>query len=96
MERGIFSLAARVLDRVESPLLGVELTKMIRKLRDAMSSEFAKHLRGYGFSKAYRVAAQAVGWGYGEAAEWAGDPCFARYLAVIEFNTPSGWGSSLG
>lgn len=92
LERGIFSLAARVLERVESPLLGVELTKMVGKLRDAVSGSFDKHMREYGFSKAYRVAWQAVGWGYAEASEWVSDLGLVRYLTLIDFNAPSGWG----
>lgn len=92
LERSIFSLAARILDRVESQLLGVELTKMVRKLRDAVSGGFAKYVRERGFSKAYRVASWAVGWGYAEAAEWVGDLGFVRYLTLIDYNAPSGWG----
>ena len=92
LERSIFSLAARILDRVESPLLGVELTRMVGKLRDAVSGGFARRMREYGFSEALRVAEQAVGWGYAGAAGWASDLGFVRYLTLLDFNATSGWG----
>jgi len=44
VERGILSLTARVVDRVKSVALGVELVKMIKKLRDALRSGFVRRM----------------------------------------------------
>jgi len=92
LERGILSLAACVVDRVESAVLGVELTKILGKLRDAMSSGFARRMRETGFARARKIAFQAVSWGFDAAREWADDRGFVRYVTLIDYNAPSGFG----
>jgi len=92
VERGILSLAARVVDRVESAVLGVELVKILRKLRDALKSGFVRRMEEYGLGRARMVARQAVEWGYAAARGWASDLGFVRYLTIIDVNKPAGWG----
>ena len=92
VERGILGLASRIVDRVESRVLGVMLVKIIAKLRDALKSPFVKRMETYGVDMAGKVAEQAVEWGYGEARGWAWGMGFARYLTVLDFYRPSGWG----
>ena len=92
VERGILSLAARVVDRVESAVLGVELVKILRKLRDALKSGFVRRMEEYGLRRARMVARRAVEWGYAAARVWASDLGFVRYLTLIDVNKPSGWG----
>ena len=92
VERGILSLTARVVDRVESAVLGVELVKILRKLRDALRSGFVRRMEEFGFRRAREVTAQAVEWGYGAARRWTSDLAFVRYLTVIDVNKPSGFG----
>ena len=92
VERGILSLTARVVDRVESAVLGVELVKIMRKLRDALKSGFVRRMEEHGFGRAKEVAGQAVAWGYGAARVWASDLAFVRYLTVFDVNKPTGFG----
>ena len=92
VERGILSLAAQVVDRVESVVLGVELVKILAKLRDAFKSVFVRRMEEYGFGRAKVLAVQAFDWGYVGARLWSSDLGFARYLTLIDVNAPSGWG----
>jgi len=92
VERGILSLAARVVDRVESVVLGVVLVKILGKLRDALKGPFARKMETYGLEKARIISKTAVEWGHSAAVGWAHDFGFIRYLAALELNAPSGWG----
>jgi predicted DNA-binding protein (UPF0278 family) len=92
IERGILSLTARIVYRVESVVLGIELAKIVRKLRDALKSGFVKRMEEFGLSFARRLAKQAVAWGYGGARSWASDLGFIRYLTSINLNWPTGFG----
>ena len=92
LERGILSLAARVVDRVESEVLGVELVKILGKLRDALKSGFVRRVEEYGLGRAKVLAVQAFNWGYVGARLWASDLGFCRYLTLVDVNGPSGWG----
>jgi len=92
VERGIITLACRVVDRVRSAALGVQIVKILSKLQRALKSEFTRHMETYGSVQARRNAGRAVEWGYGSAGAWARDMGFIKYLAFIDFNRPSGWG----
>jgi hypothetical protein len=92
VERGILSLTARIVDKVESAVLGVELVKILVKLRDALKSGFIRRMEEFGLRRAREVAAQAVEWGYVAARGWASDLGFVRYLTVIDVNKPTGFG----
>jgi len=92
LERGILSLAARVVERVESSVLGVVLVKIVRKLRDAMKSEFTRLMEEFGLRQARTLARYAVMWGYAAARAWAADSGFVRYLTLINVNKPTGFG----
>jgi len=91
-DRGYLYLTMRTVDRVRSAAVGRILVPILRKLRDAMKSPFVRRMEEYGFKRAKVLAGQAVGWGYKEARRWAFDSCFARYVTVLEFNAPPGWG----
>ncbi|MFX0206999.1 MAG: hypothetical protein ACFFDT_13510, partial [Candidatus Hodarchaeota archaeon] len=92
VERGILSLAARVVDRVESAVLGVELVKILGKLRDALKGGFVRRMEEYGVYQAEKLAAQAIVWGYENAGSWASNFDFIRYLTLIDVNKPTGFG----
>ena len=86
VERGILSLAARVVDRVESVVLGVELVKIMKKLRNALKSGFVRHLEGYGVIRVRELASLAYGWGYKNAHVWVSDIGFAKYVTSMKLN----------
>jgi len=92
VERGILSLTSRIVDRVESRVLGVEIVKILAKLRDAMKSDFVRLVEGYGVGTAKKLSVQASEWGNMLADAWSYDLGFARYLALLDTNKPSGWG----
>ena len=92
LDRGIINLVTRVVDRVESSVLGIVLVKIVKRLRDAMRSEFARLMESSGLRMAWESAKRAVEWGYEAAGEWARDVGFARYYALLMFYRPSGWG----
>ena len=91
LERGIFSLAAQLIDVVQSELLGVELVKILDKLSDAMKNGFVRCMEGFGVGKARMLAMQAVGFGYEAAASWASDEEFIRFFTFLKMNTLPGW-----
>ena len=83
VERGILSLTARVVDRVESMVLGVEIVKILGKLRDASKGRFTRWMEEYGHVRASCLAGLAVGWGYLAAQRWASDVGFVRYVTAM-------------
>jgi len=92
VERGIFSLTAQVVERVESVILGVELVKMLKKLRDALKSEFVRHMEKFGFGRVRELSRLAVKWGNLVAKGWAHDMSLVRYLSMMDLNQPTGFG----
>ena len=87
-ERSILSLTARVVERVESALLGAILVKILKKLRDVLNNQLVNRLE-YGIKRAWEIAAQAVAWGYNDAESWATDNDFINYLTLLDVNTTS-------
>lgn len=70
-ERTIASVvvqAMRLVDRVRSEALGVEIVKILKKLRDALKSRFVSLMESYGLERARRLSEQALSWGYRKAA----------------------------
>ena len=78
-------MTTRVVEKVESSVLGVELVKILSKLMNAMKSEFVKHLEEFGFNRAKEIAHQAMIWGSVKM-NWASDSGFAKYLTVMDMN----------
>ena len=92
LERGIISLACRVIDRVESVVLGVEIVKIMKKLVDSMKSDFVRRVEQYGLFKAKEIAKQVYQWDNSYSSMWSKNIDFARYVTLIEYNWPSGYG----
>jgi hypothetical protein len=83
-DRGFLYLAMRAVDEVRSLRVVRILMRIIKRLRDALISPFARRVIDYGLRRAQALAAQAVAWGYEAAREWVYDTEFARYLTLIE------------
>lgn len=92
VERGIFNLTCSVVDRVKSAVLGSVLVGIIVRLREAMKGGFVRVWESVGCERAVRFAGLARGWGYGDVRGWLEGLGFARYLALLVYNAPSGWG----
>jgi hypothetical protein len=88
IERGILSLASRVVDRVESEVLGIELVKIISKLKNAMKSGFVRLVEEYGVWKAKELSIVALSWGNLKAKNWSKDSNFYHYLTMTYGNIP--------
>jgi hypothetical protein len=91
LERGILSLAARILDVVRSTSLESELAKIIAKIEDSLKGVFVRRLEGFGLGRARELAAESVGLGNVVAVEWVVDSGFARYVTFMSLNMPVGW-----
>ncbi len=92
VERGIFNLTCSIVDRVESAVLGSVLVRIIYRLREAMKGGFVRVVESVGCERAVRYAGLARGWGYGDVRGWLRGLGFARYLALLVYYAPSGWG----
>jgi hypothetical protein len=91
-DRGFLYLAMRVVDEVRSLRVARILMRIIKRLRDALISPFARQVIEYGLRRAQALVALAVNWGYETAKEWVYDIDFARYLTLMKVYKPSGWG----
>ena len=86
LERGILYLSSRLVERVSSPGLCVQLLEIVRKVEEAMRSGFLKHVESFGYSKLVSMVKTAVMLGSSVAQEWVRDLGFARYLAFMDIN----------
>ena len=91
-DRAYLYLTMRVLDEVRSVRVGRIIVGILAKLKEALRSPFIKAVETRGITRARRLAAHAVKWGYEAARVWASDLGFACYLTLIDVNKPSGWG----
>lgn len=89
-------LACRVVEEVRSLDLARVIVGILAKLREASKSSFIKHVESFGLGQAVKMVQAARGFGSKVAREWLAGGDFARYLAFIDFNQPSGWGVSSG
>ena len=91
LERGILSLAAKILDVVHSVSLESELTKIIAKIEESLKGVFVRRLEGFGLPRARELTAESVELGNMCAVEWVVDSVFARYVTFMSLNMPVGW-----
>jgi len=90
-DRTFLSLTIRVVDRVRSALVGREIVKVLKKIKDALKSPFVRLMESLGLERARRISEQAHSWGYKGAGSWEYSFGFVRYLTVIELNNPEGF-----
>ena len=92
VERGIVSLTARLIDRVESEMLGVELVKILVKLMKALKSGFVRHTEVFGFGRVFELSRLAFEWGNSVAKGWVHDMGFVGYVSMMDLNQQTGFG----
>ena len=95
VERGIISLTARIVDRVDSRLLSGVLMKILSKLMKAMKSEFDRRVGDFGFRRARELSKQAAKWGCNVVIIWVSELNFVRYLAMMSLNELNGFGFTI-
>jgi len=89
LERGILSVAARVIDNVKSTLLNVQIARILTKIKEASLGRLARQVRDFGWRRVREISLFATK--YGSVLSWSWvDAGFARYLAFMSLNTRSG------
>jgi len=92
-DRTFLSLTIKVVDRVRSAIVGREIVKILKKLRNALKSRFVRLMELYGLERARRISHQALSWGHRDAETWMYDFGLIKYLTAIEMNNPVGFGA---
>jgi len=88
LERAQVDLTLRIVKNIRSPLLARVLDSIVDKLAAALESEVAKRVRSVGVVLARKLGEIAGRWGNALAQSWAQDEGFARFLAVMDLNSP--------
>jgi len=87
-ERAIVDLTIRIVKKIRSSTLKEILMTISEKLMEAMESQVARFTETIGRPLAQKIAKLAYSWGNQKSLEWAKDSSFARYLTIMELNTP--------
>lgn len=88
-ERMFMKLVIRVTSKVRSFLLAKLLSRIVKKLLDALEGEVARLMRTVGRSLAQKLSEIAQGWGNRSAARWPEDLGFVQYLTIMSLNRPA-------
>ena len=86
IDRVLVDLTLKVAGDIRSPILVQSLLSIAKKLDKFLESKIVRHVREIGFLLANKLSTHAQEWGNQSAVDWATDPSFARYLAVINLN----------
>ena len=86
IDRVLVDLTIRLVDNIRSVMLAKSLLSVAGKLEGLLESKFARRVRAIGFSLAVKQSLFGVGWGNNSCRSWAGDPIYARFLAVMKIN----------
>lgn len=92
LERGILTVAARIIDEVKSALLNVQLVGIIAKLKEASLGTLARRIRDFGERRAREISLLGIVLSSRVAGTWVNED-FARYLAFMSLNAHIGWGT---
>jgi thermostable 8-oxoguanine DNA glycosylase len=91
LERGILSIASKIIDSVRSMILDHQIVKIIAKLKSANKCDFIKHFERYGMERGRIIQSQAYSFGYVNASGLLKDIGFIKYLAFLDYHQPMGW-----
>ena len=86
IDRVLVDLTIRLTDKIRSVMLANCLLSVAGKLEGLLESRFARRVREIGFSLASKQSLFGLGWGNTSCRGWAGDPDYARFLAVMKIN----------
>ena len=90
-ERGILSLAAKIINTVKSTMLHYELAKIIAKLKPSNKNSFTKLVERFGMERVKVVQEQAKLFGYKYAESLSQDLSFVKYLMLIDYYQIDNW-----
>ena len=86
IDRVLFDLTLRVVDNIRSGKLAKSLFTIIKKLDEALTTNFSIHLRKIGLLLAQKVSFTAQKLGNISAGDWLLDSSFPLFLAVMHMN----------
>jgi len=86
VERGVFDLTVRCVERIRSGVLAGMVSGIVDKLLRALKPSFLETAMRVGGEIADEVSEIALGWGNAGASSWRRDLGFARFLGVIAVN----------
>ena len=93
LDRSFINLTCTLLNKIDSITMVRGIMDIVLKLREAMKGEFQRLTETFGVQRAWKAVAYALRWGNKDASFWRDDPGFHMFHAMIEFNSPMGWGS---
>jgi 16S rRNA U516 pseudouridylate synthase RsuA-like enzyme len=86
-ERKLLELTVRVVEKVRSFLLAKIVSRIVRKMWEAMESHIYRLIRTEGRRMAERLSEIAQSWGYRAAKSWVKDLGFLQYLIVSNLSS---------
>ncbi len=91
-KRRLIDAVIQTINRVQSQLLQKILAPIVKKLLQAIGGmrefmgKLAFDMQSFGQPLAKKISIIAKGWGNKQAAKWANDEGFIRFLTVIDMN----------
>ena len=92
LDRSFINLTCTVLYKIKSVTMIRGIMDIVLKLREAMKGGFQRLTETLGVQRAWKAAENALRWGNMDASFWRDDLGFHMFHAMIEFNSPMGWG----
>ena len=89
IDRVLVDLTIRVAQSIRSVMLAKSLLSVARKLEGLLESRIYRFIRREGFALACRASLAALKMGNIFASSWSGDCDYARFLAVMKYNSGS-------
>ena len=86
IDRVLFDLTLKVVDNIRSANLAKSLLTIIKKLDEALITNFSIHLKKIGLLLAKKVSLTAQKLGNISAGDWLLDSSFPCFLAVMNIN----------
>jgi hypothetical protein len=86
IDRVLIDLTIKVAENVHSASLAKSIFAVIGKLEGLLTSSVLKSLKLVGSPLAEKISAVAQKWGNVSAKNWATDPSFAVFLAILHTN----------
>ena len=87
LERALMSLTIRCVKSVRSPVLALQIGRVVCKILKALKSGFSRRVEEVGYGVAERICQIAVEWGYKQASDWKYDMGFVRFLGTNAINS---------
>lgn len=88
IDRVLFDLTIKIVRcNVRSASLIKSILAITEKLKALLESKLARAIHEIGFPLASKLSLLAQKWGNRDAREWVRDAAFARYLAIMNYNT---------